>query len=196
MNTTGTCIVDDCSNPVRVKSRGLCAKHYSRFQRHGDPTAGRTPDGEPLALLMSVIGTDSRECIPWPYGRNPAGHGTIYYKGQMMAVGRAVCLEAHGEPPEGKPESAHDCGRGHEGCFNPNHLYWASKAENYRDRVTHGVSQRGSKHGQAKLTESDVREIRTLCANGMSRSKAAAKFGVARQTVNSVVWRHIWSWVA
>jgi len=196
MDINGTCIVDGCDNPVRVLSRGLCGKHYSRYQRHGDPTMGRTDDGAPLAFLTSLLETQEKSCIPWPYGKNPRGNGVVYFEGAMTAAGRAMCILAHGRPPVDKPESAHNCGLGHEGCVNPNHVYWASKAENYSDRVTHGVSQRGIRHGQAKLTEAEVIEIRKLCSAGQSRSSVAVKFGVARQTVNSIVWRHIWDWVA
>lgn len=32
-----TCIIDGCSRPVRIKSRGLCSRHYDRFLRYGDP---------------------------------------------------------------------------------------------------------------------------------------------------------------
>ncbi len=112
-----------------------------------------------------------------------------------MSVGRVMCLEVKGSPPEGKPEAAHSCGNGGGGCFNPNHLYWASKAENYRDRVTHGVSQRGPRHGMAKLTEGDVREIRNLCAGGVLQRAVAARFNIARPTVSTIVQRRNWQWV-
>lgn len=36
-----TCEIPDCGNPVRNKARGLCSRHYRRWQRHGDPLAGR-----------------------------------------------------------------------------------------------------------------------------------------------------------
>lgn len=32
------CCVDGCGTPSRVKGRRLCAKHYARWKRHGDPT--------------------------------------------------------------------------------------------------------------------------------------------------------------
>ncbi|MFJ9804199.1 endonuclease VII domain-containing protein [Streptomyces wuyuanensis] len=35
-----SCTVDGCDRPVRVRSRGWCAMHYSRWQRHGDPGPG------------------------------------------------------------------------------------------------------------------------------------------------------------
>ena len=34
------CAVTDCSAPVQIRSRRLCAGHYRRLLRYGDPTAG------------------------------------------------------------------------------------------------------------------------------------------------------------
>lgn len=34
---TDTCTIPDCTNRVRVLSRGWCAKHYQRWQKTGDP---------------------------------------------------------------------------------------------------------------------------------------------------------------
>ncbi|MFJ6993828.1 endonuclease VII domain-containing protein [Streptomyces sp. NPDC003090] len=51
-----TCTVEGCSRPVRVRSRGWCAMHYGRWQRHGDPgpaAAYRVHDG---------AATEARRC--------------------------------------------------------------------------------------------------------------------------------------
>jgi hypothetical protein len=38
----GTCLIEGCDRPVgRVKSRGWCTAHYTRWQRHGSPVGGR-----------------------------------------------------------------------------------------------------------------------------------------------------------
>lgn len=51
-----------------------------------------------------------------------------------------MCQKAHGDPPSPKHDAAHSCGRGHEGCVNPNHLSWKTKKQNQADRITHGTS--------------------------------------------------------
>lgn len=41
MDTDSVCSVEGCERPVLVKTRRLCRRHYQRWQRHGDPEAGR-----------------------------------------------------------------------------------------------------------------------------------------------------------
>ena len=54
--------------------------------------------------------------------------------------------------------------------------------------------ERGSKRAIARLTESDIPEIRRLAVNGMPPGQIAARFKVSRWTVrrilNGETWRH------
>lgn len=56
-------------------------------------------------------------------------------------------------------------------------------------------SPRGVKHWSAKLTDQDVRLIRTLHEHGMQYSEIAKKFDVSWNTVYDVcqwkTWKHI-----
>ena len=55
---------------------------------------------------------------------------------------------------------------------------------------------RGEQAGVAKLTASDVREIRKLHAAGTSTTKAlAARFGVSDSNVVSIIRRKTWAWL-
>lgn len=74
-------------------------------------------------------------------------------------------------------------------------LAWKSKSDNEMDRVEHGTSNRGERHGNSKLTADDVREIRRLCATGQRQQDIAHQFGLAKGYVSEInrrtVWRHI-----
>jgi predicted DNA-binding ArsR family transcriptional regulator len=56
---------------------------------------------------------------------------------------------------------------------------------------------RGSRHGAAKLTERDVREIRRRYAKGRETFAALADaFNVSPQTIGGIVHRRSWQHVA
>ena len=57
------------------------------------------------------------------------------------------------------------------------------------------ATRRGERHPRAKLTESDVRLIRTLGAHGLTQRAIAAKFEVSKRAIEAVLtgqsWRHV-----
>jgi hypothetical protein len=96
-------------------------------------------------------------------------------------------------------------------CVNPNHLFAGTATENFRDCQSKGrmkwktdhlyrthpeLSSRGERHGNAKLTEVDVIEIRRMFATGLySQPEIAAKFGIAATNVCLIVNRKRWAYV-
>jgi predicted DNA binding protein len=86
---------------------------------------------------------------------------------------------------------------------NPAHLFLGTYADNSRDCVAKGrfvpvpnsSKSQGSAHGHAKLTENDVRAIRTAYANGASLSELSGRFSISKTTVHNIkerrTWRHI-----
>lgn len=43
-----TCTINNCQNFIKVKSRGLCGKHYQRWWNHGDPSISSPRDPRPI----------------------------------------------------------------------------------------------------------------------------------------------------
>jgi len=71
-----------------------------------------------------------------------------------------------------------------------------TRKDNAADSMHNGTSAKGALHGQAKLTEDQVREIRRLYATGnFSQRELARRFDVSPATINLVIhgkrWRHI-----
>lgn len=65
---------------------------------------------------------------------------------------------------------------------------------NEGDKVEHGTHNRGSRHGNAKLDEEAVREIRAMKRlSGQPNSVLAERFGVSRRTVDRVIRRERWT---
>ena len=65
------CVMSDCANPVLVKKRGLCRKHYRAFQRHGNPNGLANPVCDTCGSEFDRPGKSgmlprycSRECNP------------------------------------------------------------------------------------------------------------------------------------
>jgi DNA-binding MarR family transcriptional regulator len=71
-------------------------------------------------------------------------------------------------------------------------LRWATKDENEADKDLHGTRYRGEKHGMAKLTEYDVKEIRSL-NNSQSQRDVADKFGISQSSVWAIIHRKTWT---
>ena len=115
---------------------------------------------------------------------------------KCISVHRLVAMTHLPEPTASQVEVRHLDGD----HMNPSlsNLAWGSKIENAHDRDIHGTTARGhrhgmygkslagSKNGNAKLSEAEVSEIRSL-AGTMPQRSIAARFSVHQ----AVVWRII-----
>lgn len=191
------CSIDGCKGNAHYSAcgcRGWCGKHYQRWQRLGDPLAGGTFDGEPERYLSEVVlAYEGDECLPWPFGKS-GGYGTIYIDGRSHLVHRRVCERVNGPPPTPEHDAAHSCGKGHEACCAKRHLSWKTHVGNMADKITHGTSNRGERHGSAKLTNGDVLAIRELQGQKLQR-EIAAQFGISTTCVSQIHRREIWGWL-
>lgn len=115
--------------------------------------------------------------------------------GRKIPVGMCVC---------------HSCDNGF--CCNPEHLFLGTQVDNVRDRDFKGRQRstkgdehyarrepwrlsRGEGHYKAKLTESDVKEIRQRFKKGEAKKAIARSFKLAPITVSRIVdgraWKHL-----
>lgn len=187
-----TCSVHDCSKPK--KARGMCAMHYKRFSLYGDVNGKGTPKGEPKKWLEAAKNCSSDECLIWPFNRGGDGYGRIMRYRACKLAHREMCEIVHGPPPTSRHEAAHTCGNGRGGCVNPKHLRWATPVENQADRIGHGTSNRGERHGNSVLTEPEVLQIRAL-KGVVSQKQIAASFGVSRTAIRLIHNRKTWGWL-
>ncbi len=145
-----SCSVSSCVSPVFCQE--LCAAHYSRMKRHGDPLKGRTTPGKPQMYLNEIVMQyDGDECLIWPFGCDSGGYAKLWRDGQMQTVSRIVCELLYGKPVN-RMDAAHSCGCGHLACVAKRHISWKTVADNSADRVIHGTHIWGERHGASKLT--------------------------------------------
>lgn len=97
-----------------------------------------------------------------------------------------------GPRPEGM-QVAH--GDGDRNNARLDNLRYATALENAEDKRRHGTDTPGERNGTHKLTDSAVREIRRLRAQGALQRELAAWFGVSRSAIQFVVsgkhWAHV-----
>lgn len=187
------CKVEGCEKPV--KALGYCTGHRKRLKLYGDPLGGGTGKGVLLRYMLDVVVPFAgSECLVWPFSRAGTGYGHLYYEGRQQGAHRVACALVHGPAPTLKHEAAHLCGKGHEGCVNPNHLAWKTSAENKADKIVHGTIVRGSDIKRAILTEAKVLEIRALKGT-VPGKELAERFGVGASTITAVQKRNTWAWL-
>lgn len=174
----------------------MCSPHYMRWWRHGDPLLGHdntnAPKGEPLRYFERAISEQTDDCQIWPYAKYSAGHGVLHADGEHL-VTRISLLRTVGPPPDGRPFACRACRN--PSCFNPRHLYWGSPRRNMLDKNRDGTMARGSRHGNAKLTEASVRDIREARAAGVALADLAKKYGVRTKTIDMAATGQTWSHV-
>jgi len=123
-------------------------------------------------------------------------------------VSRIVCAAFHGAAPTEKHEVAHN--DGDQSNNYAQNLRWATRSENMEDSRKHGTmaigsrhgrttkpekTPRGEKHGHAKITDAEVRLIRSINPNLVTGRTIAQAFGISPACVSNIrskkTWRHI-----
>ena len=140
---------------------------------------------KPLDFVRHAIAFEGDDCLIWPFYRMRDGRPQVRFQRRTQYVSNIVCLLAHGPQPA-KHETAHVCGNGHLGCVNPKHLYWATREQNMADRVRHGGGNGRERNGNAKLTERDVEEMRSLKGK-LTQRQIADRFGIRQPAVSRIL---------
>ncbi len=164
-----------------------------RLQRAGvflDHEAQRIASGaEPVAS----------GCWEWKRHVMPNGYGQVGHRGRAVYAHRLMLAIFQGVDQRNSLNCCHRCDN--RKCVNPDHLYWAPQIDNMRDavnkgRMSTGWKVRGEDSGNSKLTESDVRAIRGMTADGSTKSELAARFRCDRTTISHILRGKTWNHVA
>ena len=121
----------------------------------------------------------------------------IYHQAQHkdFKVHRLVLLAFIGQPPD-RMEGCHNDGNLENNSLD--NLRWDTHQSNTLDAIRHGalVPLKGEQHGNAKLTEENVRIIRQLYLSGQYTQRQLGKmFSVSKRPIYSIVsgkgWKHV-----
>ena len=82
-------------------------------------------------------------------------------------------------------------------CFNPEHLFLGTPADNSRDmrKKNRQHRPRGESNIFSKLQEKDVWEIRALLDKKITHKKIAEQFGVSRSLISLIKHKKSWGWL-
>lgn len=138
------------------------------------------------------------ECWEWMAYKNKEGYGKFKVggkKGTAVGAHRIAFELTNGliKQEEGKPRIlvCHKCDN--PPCCNPNHLFLGTDQDNVNDREKKGRNKipmlKGADHGNAKLTEDQVRTIFHSNLKGKQLSKI---FKVSQGLISSIRHRSCW----
>jgi hypothetical protein len=113
-------------------------------------------------------------------------------KSHRFRASRLVLEAFIGPCPRGK-ECCHE--NGDETDDRLTNLRWDTHSANLLDRRRHGTAVCGEAINHAKLTVTDVIEIRRLRAGGMKLSELSNRFGVTMAEISNIERRKVWQHV-
>lgn len=172
---------------------------------------------ETKALLFERSKSNSKGCRLWTGAKTHGGYGKIWFQGKLWDTHRLSYVLHIGPTPEDS-FVCHTCDE--PSCIEPSHLWLGDQFDNMRDcarkkrngsqrhpesrprGVEHWTAQRrgsmptrGEKNVHAKLTESQVRQIRKNYEKTGSVALLAKRFGVtiasAWAAATRKTWRHV-----
>lgn len=146
-------------------------------------------------------------CWLWTAATQRDGYGVFRDGAKQVAAHRVSYALTYGSIPQGQ-FVLHRCDT--PGCVRPDHLFLGNHRENMVDMVAKGRAAKGAGnaaylhpdrvprgiyHGNAKLNDRAVKDIRARHAQGEPRTNLALEYGVTPQTITLVVqnkvWRHV-----
>lgn len=147
---------------------------------------------DPRSNLLSKIAKSPNGCWEWTGYRNENGYGRTY-KNTRRIYAHRLSYELFCGPITDADTVCHRCDNPI--CVNPDHLFVGTRGDNNRDSVAKGRNARGERNNSAKLTEDQVRAIRTAKARGALSKDLADTYHVHKNMIHYICSRKNWKHV-
>lgn len=149
-----------------------------------------------LAELLSKTITTANGCMEWTMYKDKDDYGKVKFQGTQRGAHRITLFYATGVMGI---VAMHLCDN--PPCVNPEHLRWGTIAENNADMIAKGrggkgerMSRKGMASGMAKLTDTQVLEIRALAELGNTSQRAIARlYGMSHTMIQHIIQRKFWT---
>jgi hypothetical protein len=142
--------------------------------------------GVPKTFWSRIEPEPTSGCWLWvgPLGSN--GYGGVFYRGKMWGCHRLVWTLVHGSVPKGLVV-CHRCDV--RCCVNPAHMYLATQSQNILDSHERKRGAHCERHGMARLSAEQVRDIR---ASPEPRRNLASAYDVSSSLIGMIKSRKRW----
>ena len=171
-------------NPARFCSHACRAKIGAQEWHAANPAEAR------FWAKVAVAGPD--ECWPWQAGRISYGYGSFTVNGRLILAHRFSWSLANGRDA-GEARVLHSCDN--PPCCNPAHLHLGTQQDNIDEMMSRGrhVAPSGESHPCARVSATDVREIRCAHASGESAISLGRRFGVSGTQIIRIARGRAWA---
>ena len=128
-------------------------------------------------------------CWVWMSTIHENGYGRVCAGKKPFYAHRVSYEQKYGPIPSGMM-ALHHCDV--RCCVNPDHIFVGTQQNNMTDKVRKNRQAKGISHGNAKLTEDQVREIKSSSETSI---KLAAKFDYSASMIRAIkngnLWKHL-----
>lgn len=135
----------------------------------------------------------TKNCWIWTGSRHKQGYGRLNVPGKErhLAMAHRVSFILNCGPIPDGLDVCHSCD--YPPCVRPDHLYAGTESQNIRDSVARDRAANQYKPRRAKLTETEVDELRQLYDNGEPTPYLAKHYGITIHQAWMIVTRKSWA---
>jgi hypothetical protein len=146
-----------------------------------------------LSILIHLSTYEvGKECVDWPFAKDTGGYGVLWHFGRQKPATRVVWEAVYGPIAAGSLV-CHKCDN--PSCVRLDHLFVGTPKENAQDAKAKGRNAHGSKHGNAKLTDAQIAEIRStyVKGGGVTQRVLAVQYGVDQSNISYICRSKTWA---